>query len=173
VEKRKAIDSGTRESKRSRPNNQPSRFREEHEEDTIQKNTKRTRSRRRSCRSERYKNRSYANRLLNCLLISPAGRSIKGFSSVKEILTALCDAIKANILHRDISENNIIITDTDPQTANGFTGILIDLDLAIVNGNRTGSQHQTGTVEFMAIDVLLGVEHTYRHDLESFFYILL
>jgi len=50
--------------------------------------------------------------------------------------------------------------------------MLIDLDLAIVNGNRTGAQHQTGTVEFMAIDILLGVEHTYRHDLESLFYVL-
>ena len=31
----------------------------------------------------------------------------------------------------------------------------------------------TGTMEFMTIDVLRGVEHIYRHDLESFFYVLL
>jgi serine/threonine protein kinase len=94
-------------------------------------------------------------------------------------LTALRDAIKARrsllskakILHRDISENNIIIT--DPETADGFTGMLIDLDLAIVGDERTGGRHMTGTMEFMAIDVLRGVEHTYRHDLESFFYVLL
>jgi hypothetical protein len=50
---------------------------------------------------------------------------------------------------------------------------LIDLDLAIVGGERTSVRHQTGTMEFMAIDVLRGVEHTYRHDQESFFYVLL
>ena len=68
------------------------------------------------------------NRLFSCLVISPAGRPVKEFRSVEEVLTVLCDAIKA---HRSllptakISENNIIIT--DPKTANGFTGMLIDL----------------------------------------------
>jgi hypothetical protein len=38
---------------------------------------------------------------------------------------------------------------------------------------RTGAQHQAGTMEFIAIDVLREVEHTYRHNLESFFYALL
>jgi hypothetical protein len=28
-------------------------------------------------------------------------------------------------------------------------------------------------MEFMAIEVLLGISHTYRHDLESFFYVLI
>ena len=92
----------------------------------------------------------------------------------------LRDAIKAHrslylegsILHRDISENNIIIT--NPKQANGFTGMLIDADLAkIVGGGRTGARHQRGTMEFMAIEVLRKVAHTYRHDLESFFYVLL
>ncbi|KAL7815649.1 hypothetical protein V8C26DRAFT_435807 [Trichoderma gracile] len=36
---------------------------------------------------------------------------------------------------------------------------------------KAGSR--TGTKEFMAIRVLRGIEHTYRHDLESFFYVLL
>lgn len=95
-------------------------------------------------------------------------------------MTALHDAIKAHkslyikggILHRDISENNIIIT--DPKKADGFTGMLIDLDLAkIVGSGRSGARHQTGTMQFMAIGVLRKVAHTYRHDLESFFYVLL
>lgn len=47
----------------------------------------------------------------------------------------------------------------------------IDLDLAILDGERTGGRHMTGTMDFMAIDVLHGAEHTYRHDLESFFYV--
>lgn len=40
------------------------------------------------------------------------------------------------------------------QKAKGFMGILINLDLA----------KETGTMEFMATQVLLGVDHTYRHD---------
>lgn len=124
---------------------------------------------------------TFGNRLLRCLVISPAGRALCDFRSIKELLTAIRDSIKAHsslylkgrILHRDISENNIIIT--DPKKANGFTGMLIDLDLAKENGSdQTGARHQTGTMEFMSIEVLRKVAcHTYRHDLESFFYVLL
>jgi serine/threonine protein kinase len=121
----------------------------------------------------------YKNRIFSCLAILPARRMIKEFKLIPELLIALRDTIKAyqsllsnaKILHQDISENNIIIT--DPKMAGGFTGMLIDLDLAIVDGERTGGRHMTGTMDFMAIDVLRGVEHTYRYDLESFFYVLL
>lgn len=78
---------------------------------------------------------------------------------------------EGNILHLDISENNIIIT--NPEENGGFTGMLIDLDLVKVLGSgRSGARHQTGTMEFMAIEFLLGIHHTYRHNLESFFYVL-
>ena len=122
----------------------------------------------------------FANRLFSCLVIAPAGRALRGFESILELLTVLCDAIKAHrsllcdggILHRDISENNIIIT--DPEQTDGFTGMLIDLDLAkLLHSSRSGAWHKTGTMEFMAIQVLQGADHTYRHDLESFFYVLL
>lgn len=124
-------------------------------------------------------NALYDNRIFRCLVISPAGRAIHNYHSILELLTALRDAIKAhrslyikgNILHRDISENNIIIT--DPKKT-GFTGMLIDLDLAKELGTaRSGARCRTGTMEFMAIEVLLGRSHTYRHDLESFFYVLI
>ncbi|OAX81630.1 hypothetical protein ACJ72_04029 [Emergomyces africanus] len=123
----------------------------------------------------------YDNRILRCLVISPVGRPIYRYESPLELLKALRDAIKAhrslyldgNILHRDISENNIIII-ADPAMADGNTGMLIDLDLAKeVGSGRGGARHQTGTREFMAIEVLLNVDHTYRHDLESFFYVLI
>jgi serine/threonine protein kinase len=96
-----------------------------------------------------------------------------------ELLEALRDAIRAhrslyfdgNILHRDVSENNIIITDAKET---GFAGWLIDLDLAKERGSgRSGARCRTGTMEFMAIEVLLNKDHTYRHDLESFFYVLI
>ncbi|KAL9028328.1 MAG: hypothetical protein Q9196_003289 [Gyalolechia fulgens] len=123
---------------------------------------------------------SFDNRIFRCLVISPAGRAIRDFRSIPELLKAFRDAIKAHrslyfkgkILHRDISENNIIIT--DPKEAGGFTGMLIDEDLAKeIGSGRSGARHQTGTMEFMAIQVLQRVAHTYRHDLESFLYVLL
>ena len=125
-------------------------------------------------------NGSFENRLFCCLVISPAGQALREFRSIQELLTVLRDAIKAHrslhcdgeILHRDISENNIIIT--DPKQADGFIGMLIDLDLAkLLRSERSGARHQTGTREFMAIQVLQRAAHTYRHDLESFFYVLL
>jgi hypothetical protein len=51
--------------------------------------------------------------------------------------------------------------------------MLIDLDLAKELGSgRSGARCRTSTMEFMAIEVLHGFSHTYRHDLESFFYVL-
>ncbi|ATY66737.1 serine threonine-kinase Sgk2 [Cordyceps militaris] len=122
----------------------------------------------------------WENRIYSCLVVSPAGRVISAFESVRELLESLRDAIKAhrslyvtgNILHRDISPNNIIIT--QPKTAGDFKGMLIDLDLAKVRDSvASGAQHQTGTMQFMAVEVLCAVDHTYRHDLESFFYVLI
>ncbi|KAJ3573570.1 hypothetical protein NPX13_g4651 [Xylaria arbuscula] len=122
----------------------------------------------------------WENRIYSCLVISPAGRVISDFWTVNELLAAIRDAIKGhqslyetgNILHRDISSNNIIIT--KPETAGGFNGMLIDLDLAkIRDSGPSGARHQTGTMQFMAVEVLRKTDHTYRHDLESFFYVLL
>lgn len=124
-------------------------------------------------------NGPYDNRILRCLVIYPAGRPIHKYRSSLELLQALRDAVKAhkslyfkgNVLHRDISENNIIITNTEET---GFAGMLIDMDLAKELGTgRSGARCRTGTMEFMAIDVLLGADHTYRHDLESLFYVLI
>ncbi|KAI1357222.1 serine/threonine-protein kinase Sgk2, partial [Xylaria arbuscula] len=95
----------------------------------------------------------WENRIYSCLVISPAGRVISDFRTVNELLAAIRDAIKGhqslyetgNILHRDISSNNIIIT--KPETAGGFNGMLIDLDLAkIRDSGPSGARHQTGTM---------------------------
>lgn len=95
----------------------------------------------------------YSNRIFGCLAIAPAGRALSEFtqrpqstnsvlSTIRELLTTLRDAIKAhrslylkgNILHWDISENNIIITNRNE--TGGFAGMLIDLDLAKVRGSE-------------------------------------
>ena len=63
--------------------------------------------------------------------------------------------------------------------------MLIDLDLAVSvdkhgRSEQTEARTMTGTLEYMTIEILKGglnpetacIEHTYRHDLESFFYVL-
>jgi hypothetical protein len=123
---------------------------------------------------------TYGNRIHCCLVVSPAGRPLHAYRSTRELLEALCDAVRGHkslledgkILHRDISETNIIITDA---TSKGEPkGRLIDLDLAKeLDSVPSGASHRTGTMQFMAIEVLQGKGHTYRHDLESFFYVFI
>ncbi|CAD6502810.1 BgTH12-05400 [Blumeria graminis f. sp. triticale] len=135
---------------------------------------------------------AFKDRIFSCFGASPIGRPISEHSSVQEFLTCMRDAIKAHkdlfqeakILHCDISENNIILV--DPKKQNGLTGMLIDLDYAIWMGvendkSRAEARIMRGTLMYIAIEKLCGysdqkspgVEHTYRHDLESFFYVFL
>ncbi|KAL2259061.1 hypothetical protein VTK26DRAFT_7399 [Humicola hyalothermophila] len=53
-------------------------------------------------------------------------------------------------------------------------GFLIDLDLAIEEQriSASGAKGKTGTRAFMAIGALLGEQHSFMHDLESFFWVL-
>jgi serine/threonine protein kinase len=77
-------------------------------------------------------------------------------------------------LHRDLSENNLMFK---PGTTKG---ILNDWDMASYLEDDdeiklSTATHRTGTVPFMARDLLTDdtpPPHLYRHDLESFFYIL-
>ncbi len=111
-EKRKSVDVGGRPSKRSRSNSQRSDKAKQEREVTNSVEDTQTTSLYAPNES------SFDNRVFRCLVISPAGRGVRDFLSIKELLEALRDAIKAhrslylmgNILHRDISENNIIIT---------------------------------------------------------------
>jgi serine/threonine protein kinase len=100
--------------------------------------------------------------------------------SARELLEALRDAIRGHkllledgkILHLDISENNIIITEA--ATQRDPKGMLIDLDLGEELDSRpSGASHRTGTMQFMAIEVLQGKGPTYGHDFESFFYVFI
>ncbi|CAD6501077.1 BgTH12-06776 [Blumeria graminis f. sp. triticale] len=131
----------------------------------------------------------YRDRLQSIIASKPSGRAIGEDTSPLDLLCGLRDAIKghrslfldARILHRDVSVNNIILT--DPKTNDDCCGVLIDLDLAMSldDPNAAASSHiLTGTMEFMALGILranltrtnAGIKHSYRHDLESFFYVL-
>ena len=78
------------------------------------------------------------------------------------------------IHHGDISLKNLmyaISKDGDP------LGIVNDFDLATWVGHSTTNSDRTGTIPFMAIDLLNGgldrcIPRLYRHDLESFCWVL-
>ncbi|KAK6950138.1 hypothetical protein Daesc_008464 [Daldinia eschscholtzii] len=55
-----------------------------------------------------------------------------------------------------------------------WSSFLIDLDLSIrtTRDSASGAQGKTGTRAFMAIGALLGEQHSFIHDLESFFWVL-
>ncbi|KAA8898300.1 hypothetical protein FN846DRAFT_765161, partial [Sphaerosporella brunnea] len=122
------------------------------------------------------------NRVHSRLLISPAGISLNRFSSYSNLLTALRDAISSQrhmfyahqILHRDVSVNNVILC---TPLSGPAAGVLIDFDLAISTTRTTtsGATQRTGTFDFMAHEILENPQtpHTPLHDLESFFYVLL
>ncbi|GAP91775.1 putative serine threonine-protein kinase [Rosellinia necatrix] len=78
----------------------------------------------------------------------------------------------AGILHRDISINNVIINE-DKDSTSPFS-FLIDLDLATKEGRDgpSGAKGRIGTRVFMAIGLLDDEQHSYMHDLESFFWVL-
>ncbi|KAJ3543285.1 hypothetical protein NM688_g5874 [Phlebia brevispora] len=124
------------------------------------------------------------------------------YASIKELFTQHCELIpvmvdqmidclhdlryKANMLHRDISVNNIMY-----QMRSGrHYFILIDFDMAIVlpsEGEFTyiaSSIHRTGTLPFMAYELIFNaaysrregwrpIPHLLRHDYESLFWLAL
>jgi serine/threonine protein kinase len=122
------------------------------------------------CESE-----TYGNRIHCCLVVSPAGQPLHAYRSVEELLKALRDTTQSHksllkdkkILHRDISENNIIITKA--ATKEDPKKMLIDLDLAKeLDSLPSKASHQTGTIQFIAIEVLQG-KITYTSKIASHF----
>lgn len=126
-------------------------------------------------------NKPLPNRVHRRIVLRDYGRPIYEASSRSALLRALEGCIhghdslrKAGVLHRDISINNLMINE-DKDNASSWPCFLIDLDLAIKEprDKATGAKGKTGTRAFMAIGVLLGEQHSFMHDLESFFWVLL
>ncbi|KAK3485800.1 uncharacterized protein B0T23DRAFT_448461 [Neurospora hispaniola] len=121
----------------------------------------------------------WEEKIYNCLVSPPAGHVISRFRTVKQLLESMRDAIKAhrylyltrNILHCNISPDNIIIT--DPSITNGLKGMLNMAAKVQEDDQDPSGQPINDTLPFMAIEVLRNMDHTYRRDLESFFYVLL
>ncbi|ORY59944.1 uncharacterized protein BCR38DRAFT_350524 [Pseudomassariella vexata] len=119
------------------------------------------------------------NRVHRRVILRDYGEPIYTASSRSALLAALEGCIegheslrKAGILHRDISINNLLINEDSDNPS--WPSFLIDLDLAIREQRdvASGAKGKTGTRAFMAIGTLLGEQHSFMHDLESFFWVL-
>ncbi|KAM0286950.1 hypothetical protein ACHAQH_000634 [Verticillium albo-atrum] len=118
------------------------------------------------------------NRIHRRVILCDYGKPIYTASTRSALLLALEGCIegheslrKAGFLHRDISVNNLMINEDSENPS--WPAFLIDLDLAIKEqrDSASGARGKTGTRAFMAIGALLGEQHTFMHDLESFFWV--
>ncbi|KAJ7039592.1 hypothetical protein C8F04DRAFT_1085819 [Mycena alexandri] len=132
-------------------------------------------------------------RLHQRMVMTPFARKIAFFRSKKELISVFIDAIEAhrslvdkNILHCDISSNNIMISDstsssypTVAPTSVGQLlrrGILIDVDSALELNNIGYWVGFVGTFVFMSSAVLIHGSSTRQKpsdDLESFLWVLI
>ncbi|KAG2337730.1 hypothetical protein BDR05DRAFT_1045369 [Suillus weaverae] len=98
-----------------------------------------------------------------------------------EFLTAWWETVichralwKKGVRHRDISPNNLMVYSKEGR----FIGVLNDYDLSSIRDSGPSGLERTGTVPFMAMDLLTPeaiageVEHLYQHDAESFIWVL-
>ncbi|KAG8928641.1 hypothetical protein FRC02_006653, partial [Tulasnella sp. 418] len=124
-------------------------------------------------------------------LLSAARASVQGHKEIYE---------KAKILHRDISTSNVRIRDSprtfpdgveEEQSGSSNNGFLIDFDLSLLLDHSDATRFErlarTGTFAFMAWQIMdlqptsLAQDdgspstpfHGYKHDLQSFFWVLL
>ncbi|KAF9237768.1 hypothetical protein BU15DRAFT_75760 [Melanogaster broomeanus] len=110
------------------------------------------------------------------LVLGDVGRPLTSFKSTKELVGGVLGAMEAhwfaydvlNLLHRDISPGNIILTSDG-------RGLLIDWELAKEAGEIGNRRHErTGTWQFMSAALLRqpGKLHILEDDIESFLHVL-
>ncbi|KAL1888294.1 hypothetical protein Cpir12675_006230 [Ceratocystis pirilliformis] len=117
------------------------------------------------------------NRIHHRLIMRDDGKRIHEAESPSILLNALVKCIrgheelfKAGILHRNISLSNLIVAQDGDSSS--WPAFIIDFETAIEVDKASNSERNVGTKPFMAVGVLLGQEHTFMHDLESFFWVL-
>ncbi|PPQ87328.1 hypothetical protein CVT25_002078 [Psilocybe cyanescens] len=132
--------------------------------------------------------------IANIMIYRPKVNSTSADQSVETVQTIEDCASEASPSPVDSSANLLSISSNQCSTltpaqatlSQAATGILIDLDYALITHDAQGNKlkrqsdatgHRTGTLPFMATRILIGLkpgeEHEARHDLESFFYVLL
>ncbi|KAL4861003.1 hypothetical protein BDV12DRAFT_191375 [Aspergillus spectabilis] len=124
-------------------------------------------ARKRTCSSSPSKceNLDVPNRVHRCVLVRDYGTAIYKARSPISMLSALESCIEG---YRTLHMKTGLRTPSWP-------AFLIDLDLAIREQREgpSGARAKTGTRAFMAIGLLLGKRHSFMHDLESFFWVIL
>ncbi|PIA18311.1 hypothetical protein COEREDRAFT_79807, partial [Coemansia reversa NRRL 1564] len=116
------------------------------------------------------------------IVMMPVGRHIHRVQTQEELIIVLADAMRCHssiyrhcgILHRDISENNIIVVRGDKDTS--VQGLLIDYDysIALTAENRGRRPGRSGTLPYMSIGNIEnnGTQRTQLDDWESLLYLL-
>ncbi|KAJ2849569.1 hypothetical protein IWW36_002544 [Coemansia brasiliensis] len=116
------------------------------------------------------------------LAMTPVGKRLREINSVAELIVVISDALQAHmavlnhcqILHRDISENNILWWSDESEKVHGM---LIDFDNAVdANAARKSDRPIcTGTLPFMSVNNLreANVPRTAVDDMESVLYLLI
>ncbi|EIM86489.1 uncharacterized protein STEHIDRAFT_121423, partial [Stereum hirsutum FP-91666 SS1] len=109
------------------------------------------------------------NRIHTRLIMETYGLPLTRFRSLGEMIGVLRDAIqghqflaKESILHRDISQGNILII--PDSTERGYHGVLIDLDFAInlkEHTRATIGDERSGTRAFMSGEILTGRPYSF------------
>ncbi|KAI9856816.1 MAG: hypothetical protein M1813_008753 [Trichoglossum hirsutum] len=120
------------------------------------------------------------NRVHRRVIVRDYGKHIYKASSQVAMLAALEGNIEGHeslrdstaIIQSDVSVGNLMMNEEKDNPS--WPSFIIDLDLAIRENreNSSGAPSKTGTRAFMAIGALYGEEHTFMHDLESFFWVL-
>ncbi|CAD6506345.1 BgTH12-07271 [Blumeria graminis f. sp. triticale] len=130
----------------------------------------------------------YINRQLTLTILSPSCCPLETFSTVREYVAGIRDAI---IGHCNLHESGMILHDlmaekitlSKPDKTGVSKGFLVDLDMASLRRNHDDWDYpraMSGIKKYMALELLQAIDEkentlkeTYRHHLESFFYVLI
>ncbi|KAI9775934.1 MAG: hypothetical protein M1839_000723 [Geoglossum umbratile] len=135
----------------------------------------------RSCSTSPHVRSGSLNRVHRRVIVHDYGKHIYKASSQVAMLAALEGNIKGHeslrdsttIIQSDVSIGNLMMNEEKNNPS--WLSFIIDLDQAIRENRESpsGAPSKTGTRAFMAIGALYGEEHTFMHDLESFFWVLI
>ncbi|KAJ2913149.1 hypothetical protein MD484_g7249, partial [Candolleomyces efflorescens] len=125
----------------------------------------------------------FRNRIETRIVMKSYGKSIRKFTSAKQLFCALRDAIagqmelfKRGTIHRDVSLQNVLLG--KPGAEQGERGILIDFDISTLRHLKTPATRHMGTRLYQSVAVLYSnkyphpLPHDHLDDLESFLYVL-
>ncbi|KAJ7671602.1 hypothetical protein DFH06DRAFT_1320392 [Mycena polygramma] len=131
-------------------------------------------------------------RIHHRMVMSPFAQKIEHFRSKKELISVFVDVIEAhrslveeNVLHCDISSNNIMISDAAQETSTPYSaffgqplgrGLLIDVDSAMPSDKIGYWVGLVGTFMFMSSAILIrgsSAKQKPSDDLESFWWVLI